>query len=172
MSFSVETGVGTDPTANSYASVSAFRAYWLDRAFDTTPFLDAAVQAALIKATDYLEERFYFYWFGFQLLPGTQPLAWPRQCVYLNCVLLPALPTQIARATIEYAKRALSADLFPDPHDTDSTGQVVKNSTVKVGPIEKTVGYVGAGARITQAYPSADAWLKGLKADYCGAAIR
>lgn len=172
MTFSVETGLGTDPTANSYASVAEFRAYWLDRGFDTAPFLDAAVQVALVKATDYLEERFLHYWIGYQLLPGTQPLGWPRQCVYLDCVLLPALPTQIKRAVNEYAKRALTAELMPDPTDTDATGMVLKNSTVKVGPIEKTVGYLGVNARITKAYPSADAWLKGLKADYCGDAIR
>lgn len=172
MSFVVEDGSGTNPAANSYVSVAEFRNFWADHGFDTVPFTDSQVQVALMQTTEYLEQRFALVWYGAQLLPGTQPLSWPRQCIWIDCALLPPIPNQLKKAVFEYAKRQVGGkDLLPDPTNLDATGQPIKSSTVKVGPIEKTVAYANTGLLILE-LPSADFYLRGLKFDSASTAIR
>lgn len=161
MPFVVEDGTGV-ADANSYADVAFADAYFLDRANATwAGAVASAKEAALIKATDYMELRFKDRWKG-NLAPEATTLSFPRQYLYdrrgeLVDFATDGIPTDIKKATVEYALRALSADLLPDPTVAES-GQAVKRTFDKVGPIETEVEFEGGAARpdLIRPYPTAD----------------
>jgi len=164
MALVVEDGTGTDPAANSYASVQEWKSYWVERGYDFSAYTDSQISVALIKATFYIEVTFRNQFYGFPLLVD-QPLCWPRVGVYVNGVYVEGIHINLKRATFEYAKRALpaTADLLPDPADTDATGQIVKRKRTEVGPIKKEIEYAGSGAPLMKRYPAADKWLEDFK---------
>lgn len=168
MALVLEDGTGTNPLANSYASIQEFKDYWVAVGYDFSAYTDPQIAAALVAATRYMEQVYRNDWFGLPLLYD-QPLSWPRSDVYVRCVLLEGVPAQVKNATCEYAKRALAADLMPDPADTDKTGQQVSRKRVEAGPIKTDVTYGGAGAPLLKRYPGADKWLTDLKESYAGA---
>jgi len=68
------------------------------------------------------------------------------------------VPKNLKYATFEYANRALTATLNPDPVFNDS-GRVVKREKSKVGPIEEEFEYEDNGQLTIRVYPTADAFL-------------
>src|SRR5712692_10572428 len=81
MSFLVlESGGGNDLTANAYASVSEADEYFRERLYSDD--WDAADNDDKEKALVFSTRRMdlLFYWNGLQkhLIPGAQPLGWPR----------------------------------------------------------------------------------------------
>jgi len=163
MAFVVEPGDGTEPLANSYASLEEFGEYWTDRGFDYTVFGTGLIQRALIKATDYIDLNNKYYFKG-QLLKEDQPLAFPRENLYIGCRLIEGVPREVKIATFEYAKRVLegeggNGDLFVDPVDRDETGAVIVKQFEKIGPIETETEYLVGTASELRSYPSADKWL-------------
>lgn len=190
MAFVVEDGNGL-PTANAYIDVAYADAYFADRAITAWTGADNVKQAAIIKATDYIDKAFgsrFLHGKAFVSVPSDetldQALEFPRdarvsfignanytdvQYVYRqdSFVTSPlAKPVQIPRclkqATAEYALRALSNALAPDP-EMDASGLEVTSKTEQVGPITETVAYFNAaGIRVTQPYPAADLLLKPL----------
>jgi len=88
---------------------------------------------------------------------GPQPLAFPRSWLYsAGGTLVAGVPSDLKRATAEYAVRAVSAVLSPDP--TFAASLVgVQRKREKVGPIEEETEYVAGGIAFTfVAYPAAD----------------
>jgi hypothetical protein len=161
MALVVEDGTGTNPLANSYVSLAEFSAYWLDRGFDYTEYTTPAIQQALIKATDYIEQNNMGMWKGY-LLEEDQPLQWPRTYVYVNCQEADPVPRQLKYATFEYAKRVLTSDdaeLQPDPEDRDESGQLIEKRFEKIGPIETDTTYFAGSGSSVKSYPTADKWL-------------
>lgn len=151
MSFVVEDGTSkTD--ANSYASVSFADAYFEDRgnAAWAAAASDDAKEQALVRATDYLETRFRFIGDKFD---EEQALHFP--------VDEGEIPVNLKKATCEYALRALSAPLAPDP-TTDERGLQVTSKTEKVGPLEESTTYAAYSVSVFKPYPAADALLRGL----------
>jgi hypothetical protein len=91
-----------------------------------------------------------------------QPLSFPR----LNLIdrdgqSVDGIPPNLKAAMFEYALRALTSALNPDPEFND-TGRVVKKESVKVGPIEESTEFEDSGQVVIRTYPAADA----LLADY------
>lgn len=145
MSLIVEDGTGL-ATAEAYISVADADAYFAARGNAAWSALDQiSKEAALRKGCDYMEGR--YTWKG-QRATTTQALGWPRQCVVVDGVYLPAdaVPVAIARANAELAVRASAADLA-----ADETTQVTRET---VGPI--TVEYQ-AGARQNPRYAAVEA---------------
>lgn len=168
MPFTVEDGTGI-ADANSYASVAFADAYFADRNNTTWSAASTAdKEFALVKATDYIELRFGSRWKG-NLAPEATTLSFPRQYLYDRKGELVDLevPTDIQKATAEYAVRALAADLLPDP-DVAASGQAIKRTFDKVGPIETEVEFEGGAARpdLIRPYPTADRlltfWITGV----------
>lgn len=161
----VEDGTGTNPDANSYVTREEFVDYWTDRGFDYTVYTTPAIDRSLIQATDYVERNFRANFKGYKL-EDDQPLAFPREGIVYECAELPAMPTQLKKATFEYAKRALLSEdegIQPDPADRDETGNQLKYTFEKIGPIETKIEYLpGSGGQIVQSYPEADLWLTPL----------
>jgi hypothetical protein len=171
--FVVEPGDGTEPLANSYVSVEEFVSYWTDRGFDYTVYTTGAVQRALIKATDYIDLENKYYFKGY-ILEEDQPLAFPRQYLYVECRLIEGIPEELKRATFEYAKRVLTGaddgngELQPDGEDRDETGAIIVKKFEKIGPIETETEYLAGTGSEVRSYPSADKWLLPFLKGTCG----
>lgn len=159
MAFIVEDETGLID-ANAYITLVEARAYWDDRGFVHTGFTDAQTQIAIIKATDYIENRFRTRFKGSREFED-QALSFPRIDLFdEDGRLVTGLPDRLKSATTEYTQRALSAELAPDPV-VDDTGLQVSRKKEKVGPIEEETAYVVGGATsIFQPYPNADRLLQ------------
>lgn len=148
MAFKQQDNDGTIDGANAYTDPATVRAYWLDRGVDLSAKTDQELEAAIIKATEYLDAR--YRWVGWQLrrLQGTQ---WPRGGV---TSFLRGLPPALITATCMMANRALSGKpLMPDP-SFDASGQKVTELTKKVGPIEVSTKYAeSSGSSLASSTP-------------------
>ncbi len=154
MAFTVEDGTGVED-ANSLCSVEFADAYFADRAITAWTGDAAAKQTALVRATDYIETRFGHKFRGCKA-EDDQALSWPRVDVSAD----DTVPVGIRKAASEYALRALTATLLPDP-EYDASGRVVVSKREKVGPIEESAAYLNSsGIVLFKAYPAADALLR------------
>lgn len=165
MTFIVEDGTGV-AGATSYTTVDFANDYFADRGIATWAGNGSQKEAALILATDYLDGRFTFIG---QQVAFDQALEWPRTGTPYDSDVI---PVDLQKACVEYALRALTSALAPDP-TTDPSGQQLTKKRSKVGPIEKEVEYAEGGSmRIYKNYPSADVYLKGLVISASRRAIR
>lgn len=154
--------------ANSYVSLAEANAYFDNRPdSDWTGATDDAKKTALIKATDYLLERFRNRWKGLRIDP-TQTLDWPRREVYPEVYYddldyeIPSttIPQEVKDATIVLAGKvnagtALNPDL--------ARGGATKRE--KVGDLE--VEYFGRALSRTE-YVAVNDRLKPLLKDTAG----
>ncbi len=118
MTITVETGSGSNSSANSYASVAGLQAYAANRGY-TLPGTDAACEILLIKAMDYIEaQRNRFQ--GFKV-SQTQPLQWPRAYVTIDDwpISISTIPDALIRAQCELAVAAYTAELQPTITSTE-----------------------------------------------------
>lgn len=169
MSFVVEDGTGLE-NANSYASVSFADSYFEDRGNTIwAAATDDAKEQALVRATDYLDNRFTFKG---DPLDEDQALQFPIHDEDDPDAEQVDLPNKLKQATCEYALRALSATLAPDPV-VDDSGLLVTSKTEKVGPIEESTTYSDARAvQPFKPYPAADMLLRGLVQNNSNRVIR
>lgn len=160
MAFVVEDGTGK-ADANSYCSVAAADAYFADRGNVAWAGTDQQKQAWLVQATDYIDMRFSARFLGSRMYTDSpsQALEFPRVDNGGQ-----VMPVNLIRACAEYALRAKSGPLAPDPV-TDPSGYAVQSSTKKVGPIEKTTAFAvspGSARHVIKPYPAADMLLRPL----------
>lgn len=82
MTITVEDGtVQVSPPANSYVTVAEFQAFHVARNEEVLADADTEqIEAALIKATDYMQQRLRMLWKGSRV-DAFQPLEWPRRGV-------------------------------------------------------------------------------------------
>lgn len=155
MPFSVQNDAGTVADANAYIEVAYFESYCAETGFDLTGKTTQQKEYAIVKATRYLDSRFSYIG---NKCTTNQTTQWPR-VVYLYTELTPVqnIPIQVKQATAEYAKRALTADLMPDP-TRDGTGKAVTEHSVSVGPIRETKKFLGSSYS-WPSYPAADSLL-------------
>ena len=95
---------------------------------------------------------------------GIQPLCWPRTGAYdQQGNEIVGLPDRLKQAVSEYAVRAISAGLLPDP-SVDTYGGRISARTEQVGPIIESYKYDAGsvGTVIFTPYPSADKLLRPL----------
>jgi DnaT-like ssDNA binding protein len=153
MAFVVETGSGVEG-ANAYVDVAFADTYHSDRNHTNWTGSTTLKQAAIIRASEYVDKRFGRKFRGARQAER-QGLEWPRLDAFddddyaLNGINL--IPQQLKKAVAEYALRALrKGELAPDPvspvpkmDNSDpaqgTTSQTVNSGIVlseKVGPIE------------------------------------
>lgn len=166
MAFVVETGDGL-PNSNSYASVAAFVEYHTDRGrslIDPTTdlqYVDALIEPALVLASDYVDTKFIFVGYRYQL---NQNMEWPRNnAFYRDGRIADLVPKEVAECTMELAYKQLTGtELAPDPLLDDTNRQVVMKKE-KVGPIEEVTQYTDhQTSNLWKAYPFAERRLKEL----------
>ena len=140
VTITVEDGTGTASAANSYVSVEDYRAYATQRGLDISgggdDMDDDVAGAHLILAMDYLEEMTGRY-VGYRVLPGLQPLCWPRYYCptdlatddYSGGVETVGVAPQIIKAQCELAAYVGAGnELFP----TENAPQIVEEV---IGPL-------------------------------------
>lgn len=161
MAFTVEDGTGV-AGANAYDTTDGADAYFEDRGIAAWAGSDAVKEAKLIQATDYIETRFGARFKGNIEFPDApQGLSFPRTGIdgYEG------VPICLKRAMYEYALRAISGALTPDPV-YEANGKTLSSKRTKVGPIETDVTYTASGAGAVaptfRPYPAADALLRPL----------
>ena len=168
MAFVAEDGTGLE-TANALTDVAFADDYFTDRNIAAWTGTTVVKQAALIKATDYIETRFGSLFYG-DKKSTTQALSHPRANTTTG-----EFPVAIKQAVCEYAVRSLTATLLPDP-EIHASGQGLERTRSKVGPIEEETRfqYQGPGTQriILRPYPAADILLKGLIKSSAGTVIR
>ena len=115
--------------AESYCSVADADAYHTARGNTAWTGENAAKEALLRKATDYMVQVYALRWKG-DRVSEDQALDWPREGVVAFGFEIPsdAMPEAVVKACAELALRALSGDLTPD-----LTRRTLRE---KVGPIE------------------------------------
>lgn len=157
MALVVEDGTGK-VDANGYIDTDFADTYFADRglaAWTGTPEVKAQ---AIIKATDYIETRFGSLLKGTPEFPETpQALSFPRVQLFDRYgIAVQGIPTNLKKATAEYAVRALLAPLMPDL-EVDASGQQVTSKREKIGPLEEEVVLnSSASAKLFKPYPAAD----------------
>jgi hypothetical protein len=159
VALTVQTDDGTASGANAYPSIAEFKAYHDERG-NTYTNDDALIAAAIIRATDYVDQRFQFR--STKLLQ-TQTTAFPRVLFSDNDGFdVTGIPVALKNATIEYALRAMTAPLFRDAPAPDG-GRIIDAITQKVDVIEQAITYApstGNGSFVMPAYPPADLMLQ------------
>lgn len=173
MAITVQNQQGSVAAANAYADAAAFKAFHQDRAVSVSAYSDSAIEAALIRATDFMDARYQFI--GARLNPG-QGTACPRylpdgersyprdvQTLEPGYLLTTEQWNAVVKACIQLGYRALvkSGGLLPDP-TIDGTGQRLTRKTVKAGPVETTKEFAvsnRADANVPS-YPEVDLLLR------------
>ena len=146
----VENGDGV-AGANSYASVFFADEYFSARADDKWTGTTRQKEAALIKASDYIDMR-WGPMAGGAALNDEQGLVWPR--------CSKGLPKALRKAVAEYAVIALTQTLAPIPRVDDSGAKTIVTSK-EVGPLKQSfaqvTGQTKSGiASMFREYPIAD----------------
>lgn len=150
----VQNDQGSQANANSYLTMEEFRAYWSDRGV-TFAQTDDELSPFLVLGTDYVDKRFHYL--GKKLRGREQTTEWPRLSVTdAGGYSVEGIPREVKNATAEYASRAASGSLMPDP-TRDASGSVVQAYTESVsGAVSKSVTFAqGAGYSLPK-YPLAD----------------
>jgi hypothetical protein len=159
MSLVVEDGTGL-VNAESYISVTDADAYHTNRGHTGWTGSTGTKEIALRKATEYIDSRWGGRFKGEKEFPDTpQALEFPRLCIEGYG----GIPVCLQRATAEYALRALTAELAPDPV-IDASGLSIVGSRKKVGPIETETTFAsqgpGSSVQLLRPYPTADMLLR------------
>lgn len=161
MAFVPEDGTGV-ADANSLADVTFADNYFADRGVAAWAALTTQrKQQCLIQATDYIETRWSAKFKGDPQFTEDPPqaLSFPRLDIGYDGVV----PPGIQKAASEYALRASTAPLAPDPVVGES-GRLAIGIRSKVGPLEDETTYASEGAlarpQTLRAYPAADMLIK------------
>jgi hypothetical protein len=161
MAFILEDGTGVIG-ANAYISAAAMRSYWSDVGVTFTQ-TDPELEISIVKATRYVETRYQGRWKGQMEFPETpQGLSWPRLYVLkvdaATCEdYYEGVPPPLQTAIAEYAQRALTTTLLPDP----TQDPFVTKERTKAGPIEEEVQRL-PGFQVFTPLPMADMALRPL----------
>ena len=183
--FTPEDGTGLS-TSNSYITQAFADDYQAGRGrSDWASATQADKEAAMVRATDYIEFRFGRRFRGYRRAES-QALEWPRLSAFDNDDILwngdNIMPDQLQKATAEYSLIALRiGELAPNPPlptgdepldgtastDDESNSGIVTAKRERVGPIEEetkyaaltSVGSKQAGGRVSQSALNSDFYL-------------
>lgn len=114
--------------ANSYASLAQAAAYHAARGNGTWTGSDAVKEAALIRATQWIDGRYGDQWPGVRRYLRAQALDWPRADAYDRdgtYVDLETIPPEVVQATCEAALRELVTPGSLSPDVTPGTAKVL-----------------------------------------------
>lgn len=164
MAFTPEDGTGLS-TANAYVDTAFADAYFADRGVTDWTGTPEDKQSWIIRATDYIDARFGAVLIDQIAFPGIQALQFPRVKVGTTATPPVSLPVNLKKAACEYALRAKTSPLAPDPV-IDPSGFKVEKTHKKVGPIEKDVTFASQGPNasmvLLKPYPAADMLMRDL----------
>jgi len=143
--------------ANAYVTIAFVDSYHELRAnVEWTNATKAKKVAAIVQATDYTDSRWRFV--------GTradedQTLEWPRDDATdaNGNDQEDNVPLVVKQTVAEYALRAITAPLMPDPTVDEENGKFIIYKREKVGPLEEETRFSEYRGRSTlRPYPTAD----------------
>ena len=138
----VQDDSGSVEGADAYIEVTALDTYWASRGV-TLAGTTQAKEAAIVNATDYLDSR---YTYKGQRRTTEQRTKWPRLDVTdADGLDVYGIPDTIKDACAELARKALSAEIYPDP-TYDASGSRVAARREQVGPISRDITFAAQGA--------------------------
>lgn len=158
----VQNDTGGLADANSYVDVAFADTYHDDRANTAWASASAVNKiTGLIRAWQYIDTVNTFF---SARINDTQNTEFPRNALYdRRGTKINPIPTQVKYAQSEYALRALSKTLAPDPVFDDTGGKVISKSESVPGAVSESITYSSsAPISITRPYPAADILLKWL----------
>lgn len=154
MAFTVQNDDGTISGANAYITVAEFKNYHDDRGNDYGTYTTPEIEAAIVNATDYTDERWEFLG---EPRNHSQDTEWPRLDVEdSKGIIVRGIPSEVKEATAEYAIRHLAGETLDPDLTYDDRGQKVQRKKEVVGPIEEETEYVGGSAEAPKSFPGAD----------------
>ncbi len=138
----IDTGPGTS-SANSYASVALADAYMASIGRADWAGIDTLKEAALIRATQYIDGKFRRSWSGQKLNGRDQALDWPRTGA-VDCdgyQIGNDIPPEIIKAVCEAALRELTDPFSLSPDVVEGTQKTLvgvdsirwETNTAKIG---------------------------------------
>jgi hypothetical protein len=140
--------------ANGYISIDYMRNYWSTRGNELMDYTDDQLAVGIVLASSFLDTRFIFV--GIKLRGRDQSTEWPRSSVWdRDRFYVNGIPPEIKKATAEYALRALTMELNPDP-ERSAAGVAVQSKSETVGPISESTTYVSGAVFTMPKYPAAD----------------
>lgn len=152
MAFTVQDDEGNVANANAYITEAEFHTYVTDRGL-THSHSSSQIEKAIVTATDYIDVRFMYLG---DIRNSGQSTEFPRSSLYDRSErLVSGIPRAVKEACSEYAFRALTATLLPDP-SRDGTGQTLKSSKVKADVVESEKEFMDGGSYDLPKYPIAD----------------
>lgn len=154
----IEDGSGTNPDANSYASVETLRIFAKLRGIDLTKATDDDCSVLLIRAMDYIEAKASKFQ-GDKSNPR-QPLQWPRRGVWIDGLSIgeTEIPRNLEYGQMQLALEAKEHDLMPNTltYDPVIVKECVEGVTDTVyenkGTPDKLPAFAKAEAHLTQLY--------------------
>lgn len=142
----IQDSEGTQTESNSYIDIDYFKSYHRIRGNDYQSYDDFQIKTALVKSLDYIDLRFDFV---SSEKTNSQNTKWPRAGYDI-------IPRAIKEAQAEYALRALSININPDPENI-SGGRLIKSKTEGFTPISESIEYESNTADFLMPnYPAAD----------------
>lgn len=170
MTLIVETGAGL-PDAESYETVSGFKAYAGKVGYDIGSFDDTKIEQALRRSTIWLDARYGSVFPGIQTKPTTQALLWPRSGAVYRCMPISptVIPDRLKMALCEAAWRELQT---PNSLSPDQNPDRIKRD--KVGDVETefSLSAPGVQARITAIDNLLAGLTKPVASAFVGRAVR
>jgi hypothetical protein len=133
-----------DAAANSYVSLADANTYHTARANSAWTGTDAAKEAALIRATQWLDGRYGDRWPGTRWKLRAQALDWPRIEAYDRDgtdIDYDSIPPEVVAATCEAALRELATPGSLSPDVTPGTAKVLTEvKGIKWTPLRSSAG--------------------------------
>jgi hypothetical protein len=133
-----------DAAANSYASLVTAAAYHTARGNTAWTGTDAAKEAALIRATQWLDGRYGDRWPGVRWKLRLQALDWPRVDAFDRDgtdIDFDEVPVEVVNATCEAALRELTTPGILSPDITPGTAKVLTEvKGIKWTPLRSAAG--------------------------------
>jgi hypothetical protein len=127
----------------AYTDNTYYKSYFGDRNIDVTSQTDAAIDAALLVATEYLDDTYDFK--GYKTV-STQDEKWPRSNIYDsegNSISSSTVPTKVKDAVCElaYLEQTQTGGLSPN-----FDGAVIVKKKEKLGDMEQEIEYNSAAS--------------------------
>lgn len=147
----------------AYTDNTYYKAYFAARNIDVTSQLDAAIDAALLVATEYLDDTYDFVGYA---TTSSQTEKWPRSNVYTvdgYNIDSSTIPDRVKQATCElaYLEQTQTGGLSPN-----FNGEVIKSKKEKLGDLEQEIEYDSSASEsynrfYAKAIKKIDHWITG-----------
>jgi hypothetical protein len=132
MALAVEDGTGL-ATAESYLAVADFKTMAGAVGFSVEGYADDEIEAALRRASSYIDNRYGGRWPGFAMQGRVQALSWPRTQAADrggNAIGTDEIPREVKSAVMQACRRELAQ---PDSLTPDKISQ--RTLSESIGPI-------------------------------------